>query len=91
MSLPTLIALKDRQRPRVVSRVHRGGARARDKRKGFTEADYYRLLGDVPAAQRPTRAGLGQPEYPRQPGDARTRRAGFRSERASNSLHRTSP
>jgi putative transposase len=35
--------VKTGQRPRLIYRVHAGGRRA-DKRKGFTEADYARLL-----------------------------------------------
>jgi transposase len=43
VSLAALIAVKAGQRPRLVYRVHRR-ARRGDKRKGFTEADYARLL-----------------------------------------------
>jgi putative transposase len=43
VSLAALIAVKAGQRPRLVCRVHRR-ARRGDKRKGFTEADYARLL-----------------------------------------------
>ena len=42
VSVAALIAVKPGQRPRLVYRVHRG--RGKDKRKGFTEADYARLL-----------------------------------------------
>jgi putative transposase len=42
ISLAALIALKAGQRPRLVYRVHRG--RRGDRRKGFAEADYARLL-----------------------------------------------
>jgi putative transposase len=42
VSLAALIAVKAGQRPRLVYRVHR--ARRGDKRKGFAEADYIRLL-----------------------------------------------
>jgi putative transposase len=42
VSLAALIAVKAGQRPRLVYRVHRG--RQADKRKGFTEAGYARLL-----------------------------------------------
>ena len=42
MSLAALIAVKAGQRPRLVFRVHR--ARRGDKRKGFTETGYARLL-----------------------------------------------
>jgi putative transposase len=44
VSLAALIAVKAGQRPRLVYRVHRGRRRRGDKRKGFTEADYARLL-----------------------------------------------
>jgi transposase len=45
VSLAALIAVKAGQRPRLVFRVHDGHRRARgDKRKGFTEAGYARLL-----------------------------------------------
>ena len=47
VSLAALIAVKAGQRPRLVYRVHRGGRRRGDKRKGFTEADYARLLDDA--------------------------------------------
>ncbi|HET9079837.1 MAG TPA: transposase [Trebonia sp.] len=42
MSLASLIAVKEGQRPRMVFRVH--AARPGDKRKGFTETGYARLL-----------------------------------------------
>jgi hypothetical protein len=42
VSLAALIAIKPGQRPRLIYRVHRG--RRGDKRKGFTETDYARLL-----------------------------------------------
>jgi DDE superfamily endonuclease len=42
VSLAALIALKQGERPRLVYRVHR--PRRGDKRKGFTETDYARLL-----------------------------------------------
>jgi len=42
VSLAALIAVKAGQRPRLVFRVHR--ARRGDKRKGFTETGYARLL-----------------------------------------------
>lgn len=42
VSLAALIALKQGERPRLVYRVHRG--RPGDRRKGFTETDYARLL-----------------------------------------------
>jgi hypothetical protein len=46
VSLAALIAVKPGQRPRLIYRVHaaRRRARAGDKRKGFTETDYARLL-----------------------------------------------
>jgi transposase len=42
VSLAALIAVKEGQRPRLLYRVH--AARRGDKRKGFTEAGYARLL-----------------------------------------------
>jgi DDE superfamily endonuclease len=42
VSLAALIAVKEGQRPRLVFRVHSG--RRGDKRKGFTEQGYARLL-----------------------------------------------
>jgi putative transposase len=42
VSLAALIAVRPGERPRLVYRVHH--ARPGDKRKGFTEADYARLL-----------------------------------------------
>jgi putative transposase len=42
VSLAALIAVRSGERPRLVYRVHR--RRPGDKRKGFTEADYARLL-----------------------------------------------
>ena len=44
MSLAALLAVKPGQRPRLIYRVHRGRRRPGDKRKGFTETDYARLL-----------------------------------------------
>jgi transposase len=44
VSLAALIAVKAGQRPRLVYRVRDGRRRRGDKRKGFTEADYARLL-----------------------------------------------
>jgi putative transposase len=45
VSLAALIAVKAGQRPRLIYRVHHGQRRSRgDKRKGFTEAEYARLL-----------------------------------------------
>ena len=43
VSLAALIAVKPGQRPRLIYRVHAGRRRG-DKRKGFTETDYARLL-----------------------------------------------
>ncbi len=43
VSLAALIAVKAGQRPRLLYRVHDGRRRG-DKRKGFTETDYARLL-----------------------------------------------
>jgi putative transposase len=42
VSLAALIAVRPGQRPRLIFRTHR--ARRGDKRKGFTENDYARLL-----------------------------------------------
>jgi putative transposase len=42
VSLAALIAIKPGCRPRLIYRVHKG--RGKDRRKGFTEADYARLL-----------------------------------------------
>ncbi len=42
VSLAALIATRPGQRPRLIYRTHR--ARRGDKRKGFTETDYARLL-----------------------------------------------
>ena len=44
MSLAALIAVKAGRRPRLLYRVHHGPLRRGDKRKGFTETDYARLL-----------------------------------------------
>lgn len=44
VSLAALIAVKAGQRPRLLYRVHSGRHRDGDKRKGFTETDYARLL-----------------------------------------------
>jgi putative transposase len=46
VSLAALIAIKPGHRPRLIFRVRRARSRARgkDKRKGFTEADYAALL-----------------------------------------------
>ena len=42
VSLAALVAVKEGQRPRLVFRVHAG--QRGDKRKGFTEQGYARLL-----------------------------------------------
>jgi hypothetical protein len=44
VSLAALIAVKPGCRPRLIYRVHRRRARGADRRKGFTETDYARLL-----------------------------------------------
>jgi hypothetical protein len=44
VSLAALIAVKSGQRPRLIYRVHPGRRPGKDRRKGFTEADYARLL-----------------------------------------------
>jgi hypothetical protein len=44
VSLAALIAVKPGHRPRLIYRVHRGRAHGKDRRKGFTEADYAGLL-----------------------------------------------
>ena len=50
-------------RPRLIYRTHR--ARRGDKRKGFTEHGLRPVPGRrAPAARRPARPGLGQPEHP---------------------------
>ena len=45
--LAALIAVKAGQRPRLIYRVHHGRRSRDDQRKGFTEADYARLLDDA--------------------------------------------
>jgi DDE superfamily endonuclease len=47
VSLAALIAVKPGQRPRLIYRVHRSRPGRKDKRKGFTETDYARLLDDA--------------------------------------------
>jgi hypothetical protein len=42
--LAALLCIKPGCRPRLIYRVHRARRRRNDKRKGFTEADYARLL-----------------------------------------------
>ena len=44
VSLAALIAVKPGQRPRLIYRTHTGRGRGTARRKGFTEADYARLL-----------------------------------------------
>jgi hypothetical protein len=44
VSLAALIAVKPGQRPRLIYRVHPGRSPRGDKRKGFTETGYARLL-----------------------------------------------
>jgi hypothetical protein len=44
LSLAALIAIKPGRRPRLIYRVHKNGQRRNDKRKGFTETDFARLL-----------------------------------------------
>ena len=44
VSLAALIAIKPGQAPRLIYRVHKARRRGKDQRKGFTEADYARLL-----------------------------------------------
>ena len=45
VSLAALIAVKPGCRPRLIYRVHRNRSHGKDRRKGFTEADYARLPG----------------------------------------------
>jgi transposase len=47
VSLAALIAVRPGQRPRLIHRVHYGRRSRDDRRKGFTEADYARLLDDA--------------------------------------------
>ncbi len=44
VSLAALIAVKPGCGPRLIYRVHRSRAARKDRRKGFTETDYARLL-----------------------------------------------
>ena len=44
VSLAALIAVKPGCRPRLIYRVRNSRRRSKDRRKGFTEADYARLL-----------------------------------------------
>jgi DDE superfamily endonuclease len=47
VSLAALIAIKPGRQPRLIYRVHKARRRRKDQRKGFTEADYARLLDDA--------------------------------------------
>ena len=47
VSLAALIAARPGCRPRLIYRVHHGRRSRDDQRKGFTEADYARLLDDA--------------------------------------------
>jgi DDE superfamily endonuclease len=44
VSLAALIAIKPEHQPRLIYRVHKSRRRSKDKRKGFTETGYARLL-----------------------------------------------
>jgi putative transposase len=44
VSLAALICIKPGCRPRLIYRVHRGCGPRSNRRKGFTETDYARLL-----------------------------------------------
>jgi hypothetical protein len=44
VSLAALIAVREGERPRLIYRVHSGRHARGDKRKGFTEYEYARLL-----------------------------------------------
>jgi DDE superfamily endonuclease len=44
LSLAALICMKPGRRPRLIYRVHRTRRQGKDRRKGFTETDYARLL-----------------------------------------------
>ncbi|HEY8045008.1 MAG TPA: transposase [Streptosporangiaceae bacterium] len=44
VSVAALLCTKPGHRPRLIYRVHHGGRRGKDQRKGFTEMDYARLL-----------------------------------------------
>ncbi|HEY3956373.1 MAG TPA: transposase [Streptosporangiaceae bacterium] len=44
VSLAALFAVKSGHRPRLIYRTRAAGSRGADRRKGFTEADYARLL-----------------------------------------------
>ena len=75
VSLAALIAVKAGQRPRLIYRVHVAPP-ARGQAQGVHRDGLRPAAGRrAPAARRAARPGLGQPEHPRQPGDARTRRS----------------
>ncbi len=86
VSLAGLLCTRPGQPPRLIyrTRLHHGRAH---EQKGFTEADYARLLD---GAHQPTwrsgRAGLGQPEHPSQQGDAPAHRHPAVADRLLNSL-----
>jgi transposase len=44
VSLAALIAVRPGRRPRLICRVHASRRNSKDQRKGFTEAEYARLL-----------------------------------------------
>ncbi len=58
VSLAALIAVKPGQRPRLIYRVHTGRGHGEDRRKGFTEEEYARLLD---AAHQQLGGPLGAP------------------------------
>jgi DDE superfamily endonuclease len=47
VSLAALIAVRPGSRPRLIYRTHRGPRCREERRKGFTEQDYARLLDDA--------------------------------------------
>jgi putative transposase len=47
VSLAALIAVRPGHQPRLIYRVHKARGHRSDQRKGFTEADYARLLDDA--------------------------------------------
>jgi len=47
VSLAALIAVRPGHQPRLIYRVHKIRGHRTDRRKGFTEADYARLLDDA--------------------------------------------
>ena len=47
VSLAALIAVRPGHPPRLIYRVHKARGHRKDQRKGFTEADYARLLDDA--------------------------------------------